>query len=839
MIRLSPRRMARPVTRQLCSALTGPVERAGLRPLNAAVGLTLAGLLAIAAPATAGPLQATAKFTGVARADESFGSLSAPAGDVNGDGLGDLIVGSSSGTWVVLGTRTPKNLSVPAAAPASFTVKGASIRSAAGDVDGDGYDDLLAVAGFSPGYVIYGGPQVRDVDIAGGDPRVTRLNGTIAWAGIGFSSAGDFDGDGKDDILMRRETDAVIILGRPRAAEFNATGTGPGLVKLTGTERCSYWYFIRKCYTETTEPRAIGDWNADGKDDIFLPEYGVLALGRTGTTAIPTRTPDARSIKFSNLAFAGINVIPNESNVLHGDSGDLTGDGITDLVFYRNRDTPDERIQIVAGRTTAGGGTIDLNTVPSITYRDTMRSVAAAGDQNGDGRQDLVITREDSVRILSAPASGTGTLTVGPPLAGLPVSDAGTPQSWTRNRTAAGIGDFDGDGLDDLVYGAAFLDEPGLTDRGAAFLVSRGTPDTTPDPEPAPYATLEWTFQEAATPAGVTPPFRVSRAAVLKGACPGDFTALTDYRLPGAGSVTSPVSIRGGSKPGDTCRITIDAPMAVPYEAPTPAAAEYPWRTLVSINGAPAVDITALGITSELLLRIPDFQLREGKNTVVVTEKWDPALATPIDDATISWTFGQPSSGPANTARLLPNGGGLELTPATTFQRGVAWDQTHRFDANHVKIDFDAVLDGTAGGGNGLVVGLAYAGGVGAPTNSTGAGLGWLGLTAPGNAHGFALSTFQGGRNPSANFVGIIAGGKTASGYPAWLQTADPGKTLAGATTHVTITAKDGDVTIAVDGVERLRRTMELVPEANLLITASTGNAVQRHVVKNLRVVTT
>jgi len=245
-------------------------------------------------------------FTLVGEADSRAGYSVASAGDVNGDGIDDLIIGAitggdqQAGSWavygvgasyVVFGSDTGFAASINLAdldGSDGFRVTGGSIGdhvgrrvSAAGDVNGDGIGDVIIGAPLrgnqlGSAYVVLGSRDgfAPDIDIADFDGtdgfRITgeAMYGRVGWS---VSSAGDFNGDGLDDLLISTPYDhtigygsgaAFIVFGR---SQFDAD---IDLSAIDGTNglrlhaAASSWFGIAA--------GAAGDVNGDGFDDIMV-----------------------------------------------------------------------------------------------------------------------------------------------------------------------------------------------------------------------------------------------------------------------------------------------------------------------------------------------------------------------------------------------------------------------------------------------------------------------------------------------------------------------------------------------------------------------------------------
>jgi hypothetical protein len=444
--------------------------------------------------------------------NDQSGRSVANAGDVNGDGLDDLLIGTpkansngtdAGNTYLVFGTIEGTQGSLNLAAlngTNGFILIGLSAYantgwsvSGAGDVNGDGFADLL-IGAFGPSpngtnsgqsYLVFGGQaNLNALDTAEGgtaDGRLnlSALNGTTGfmlnglaaadYSGSAVSGAGDVNGDGFADLLIgayfadpngNQSGQSYVVFGglaNLNALDTAAGGAADGRINLSALDGTT-GFILNGLAAYDQSGFAVsgaGDVNGDGFADLLIGAFGA--------------DPNVAESGQSYLVFGG------QANLNALDTAEAA--------------TADGRINLSALNGTTG---FILNGLAA--FDQSGRAVSGAGDVNGDGFADLLIGAryadpngsysgqsylvfggQANLAALDTAASTTadGRInlsalngTTGFILNGLLAGDY-------SGAAVSGAGDVNGDGFADLLIGAYGAD-PNSTKSGQSYVIFGG-----------------------------------------------------------------------------------------------------------------------------------------------------------------------------------------------------------------------------------------------------------------------------------------------------------------------------------------------------------------------------
>lgn len=448
----------------------------------------------------------------------------AAAGDVNGDGIPDLLVSrgdivkrpTRGRTWVVFGSPTMgRVIRVNDLGDGGFVIEGAqeddyaSRIASAGDVNADGLDDVIVGASGASNngrsssgtaYVVFGKAGsdpvlLRDFDLGIQGERGFRIDGPVdrALAGEDVAGLGDVNADGKDDVLVGAPFGAAsyVVFGKGdglpvdlRAWDFGESTSGGFRIDTPSPQ-----------YSSDYAVSGAGDVNGDGVPDAIIGAQ--RRPGANGDAFVVFGTTTERRVEVTKPGEWGFRVKGHYGRSATGyavaPAGDLNQDGLDDVIVAApalNFPLQGQTFVVYGKR---GFSSVELGdlgrkgfVVNGVGPSASGAAVAGGHDVGGDGLPDLVIgapyasfgRRDTAGKAYVVYGSGSRDTVYLRKLGSRGVTVIGARGSPEECRpdfsycpgdyagsTVAQLGDIDGDGNSEIAVGAPWAGRPSQMGR--------------------------------------------------------------------------------------------------------------------------------------------------------------------------------------------------------------------------------------------------------------------------------------------------------------------------------------------------------------------------------------
>ena len=377
-------------------------------------------------------------LNGDGRADVLVGAYRASNNGRNESGSAYVVFGKPDTARVDLAALGERGFRIDGAAAGDLA--GQSVAGA-GDVNGDGRADVLVGAPLAEGsgaaYILFGKSETASVDLAALGARGFRIEGEAEgdFAGESVAGAGDVNGDGRADMLLGApfadsrgggpsgpsgddSGSAYVIFGQDSPTNLNLATLGGRGFEIEGAAANDL---------AGSSVAGAGDINGDGRADVLVgaPQSG--PSGPEGRAYVVFGKIDSASIDLAVLGVRGFRILGqakfDRAGVAVAGIGDVNADGRGDVVVGANKADNNGRKEsgsgyVVFGKTNTADvelarlGTRGFRIDGAAEYDGAGFAVARVGDMNGDGKADLLLSAL-SAGNNGRPASGSAYVVFG------------------------------------------------------------------------------------------------------------------------------------------------------------------------------------------------------------------------------------------------------------------------------------------------------------------------------------------------------------------------------------------------------------------------------------------
>ncbi len=382
-----------------------------------------------------------------------FGYTLSPAGDLNGDGYSDIIIGSGLKSYIYFGGINADSL-------VDLIITEGGWASSAGDVNGDGYSDVIVGdytynTNTGRAYIYYGGATMNNTaDV------VMTGEGTNGKFGSSVSAAGDVNGDGYSDVIVA----AVLYPYTTTAGKAYIFYGGSSMNNVADVSMTQGTGFA-------TSVATAGDLNADGYADVIIG----ASYENTSTGKAYIYYGDSQMNSDADVILSG-EALYQSFGISVSKAGDVNGDGFSDVIVgtyvnYLVSNFP-RKAYIYYGSSTMDN-TADVILISDGASFNFGICVSEAGDLNKDGYSDVIVGAFGTATSVGYAQVFYGGVFMNN-VADINLSG---PSGIYFGYSVSSAGDMNGDGNSDIIVGARAYD----ISRGRTYVYYTSTPSVKPN----------------------------------------------------------------------------------------------------------------------------------------------------------------------------------------------------------------------------------------------------------------------------------------------------------------------------------------------------------------------